>query len=1081
MEHLSNEIGYNGAVSFNDFPQQGSVAMRKKIVLLFSLVLIASFFLTGQKRPSSAPPDSYAAVLRTFQDPPAEYRSAPLWVWNDRVTKEQIEEQLADFRAHGIGGVFVHPRPGLITPYLSDEWLSLFRHAVDVGRSLGMKIWIYDENSYPSGFAGGHVPAQMPDAVRTGLRMSKAETLPEAFETTPLLVLRKSASGFEDVTGQARVKGKALEGGEYYVFDLVRQKPNPWYGGFTYVDLMRRDVTEKFLDVTLNAYKRAFGDEFGGVVPGVFQDEAEINPAGGQNMTVVNYTPALFEKFKEKWGYDLKLHLPSLYDGTGDWMRVRHNFYATLLDLLIENWAKPYYDYCTQNNLIFTGHYWEHDWPRPVANPDNLAFCAYAHMPGVDILMNDFQTDTHAQFGNARAVKEIRSAANQLGKARTMSETFGAAGWDLTFFDQKRIADWEYALGVNFMNQHLSYVTIKGARKRDHPQSFSYHEPWWPAYKILGDYFGRLSAALSLGEQINRILVIEPTTTAWMYYSARGDTDKIKAIGKDFQDFVNRLEENQVEYDLGSEFILKNFGKAEGGKLVIGKRAYELVILPPGLENVNGPTVALLSAYLKQGGKILSWPSAPPFVDGKADDRMIKVAAEHPQTWVQTKPETWPADISRLSAPVLVFALKRAKSAGPSLVFHHRRTLKDAELVFLANTSDESAAAGTMIASGKSGERWDLFTGKTSPYPYELKEGKIWIDYDVPPGGSLLLCLRPDKSQPGQTAIFARETLDPQTPLTVKRESPNVLTLDYCDLTLGGKTDKDLYFYDAQRKTFEHHGLDRNPWDSAVQYKTNILDKDKFPADSGFEATFPFEAAEGILFASLRAVVERPELYQVFINGQKIVPLKGQWWLDRAFGVFDIGPYVKPGDNSLTLKTAPFTIHSELEPVYILGDFGLENMTKGFRIVPAAPLDMGAWTSQGLPLYSGAVSYKKTYDLRTQDFKGKRFFAELGKWKGAVAEVLVNGKSAGFIAFEPFRLDITNGLTLGRNDVSVVVHGTLKNTLGPFHNDPALGRAWPGSFQQGAKGGHPPGSKYSVVGYGLFEDFRLILNRPHED
>jgi hypothetical protein len=56
----------------------------------------------------------------------------------------------------------------------------------------------------------------------------------------------------------------------------------------------------------------------------------------------------------------------------------------------------------------------------------------------------------------------------------------------------------------------------------------------------------------------------------------------------------------------------------------------------------------------------------------------------------------------------------------------------------------------------------------------------------------------------------------------------------------------------------------------------------------------------------------------------------------------------------------------------------------------------------------------------------------------------------------------------------VAVCGTLKNTLGPFHNDPLLGRAWPGSFQRGAKDGRPPGSKYSLVGYGLFEDFKLF-------
>jgi len=107
-------------------------------------------------------PDTLAALQPLFADPPAEFRAAPLWVWNDRVSKTEIDEQLADFKSKGIGGAFVHPRPGLITPYLSPEWLDLFKYAVDTGRRLGMKIWIYDENSYPSGFGGGHVPAAIP-------------------------------------------------------------------------------------------------------------------------------------------------------------------------------------------------------------------------------------------------------------------------------------------------------------------------------------------------------------------------------------------------------------------------------------------------------------------------------------------------------------------------------------------------------------------------------------------------------------------------------------------------------------------------------------------------------------------------------------------------------------------------------------------------------------------------------------------------------------------------------------------------------------------------------------------------------
>ena len=47
------------------------------------------------------------------------------FLFADFRTREQIDEQLADFHDKGYGGVFVHPRPGLITPYLSDEWMEL--------------------------------------------------------------------------------------------------------------------------------------------------------------------------------------------------------------------------------------------------------------------------------------------------------------------------------------------------------------------------------------------------------------------------------------------------------------------------------------------------------------------------------------------------------------------------------------------------------------------------------------------------------------------------------------------------------------------------------------------------------------------------------------------------------------------------------------------------------------------------------------------------------------------------------------------------------------------------------------------
>jgi len=296
--------------------------MKRNLGLCLAFLGIIGILGCCQKK---AEGDTYTSVVQAFADPPAEFRSAPLWVWNDRVTKEQVETQLADFKTHGIGGVFIHPRPGLVTPYLSEEWLELCRHAVEVGKGLGMKVWIYDENSYPSGFAGGHVPAEMPDSVGKGLRLTKASVISGDSETKPLLVLRKTEAGFEDITEKALQPGsfRALGRGDYYIFDVPKAAPEAWFGGYTYVDLMDRAVTEKFLDVTLNAYKRAFGSEFGLTVPGSFQDEAHIGPVMGRD--IINFTPFMFDVFQRQWGYDMRQRLLSLFEEAGDRRTVSQN------------------------------------------------------------------------------------------------------------------------------------------------------------------------------------------------------------------------------------------------------------------------------------------------------------------------------------------------------------------------------------------------------------------------------------------------------------------------------------------------------------------------------------------------------------------------------------------------------------------------------------------------------------------------------------------------------------------------------------------------------------------------------------
>jgi hypothetical protein len=1036
--------------------------------ILTGAVLAAILCLLGagcQKQPTTG---TRKAVLRDFKNPPSAYGSAPLWVWNDRISKTEIDEQLRDFHDKGIGGVFIHPRPGLITPYLSDEWLELCSYAVAAAKSLGMKIWIYDENSYPSGFAGGHVPAEMPDAIGHGLHMTRAKKIAHTLTPKPLLVLARQASGYQDITAQVGVK--KFPAGDYYIFDLKEDKPSGWFGGFQYVDIMRKEVTEKFLQITLEAYKKTIGSEFGKTVPGSFQDEAHISPVG--DTSCVNYTPRLFEAFQQKWGYDIRLHLPSLYLESGDWKRIRHNYYSTLLDLFIDNWAKPYAEWCAGNNMKFTGHYWEHEWPYPRMCPDNMALSAISHMPGIDILMNQWSMNPGSQFGNNRAVKEIRSAANQMGYERTMSETYGAGGWDLTYFDQKRIGDWEYALGVNFLNQHLSYVTIMGARKRDHPQSFSYHEPWWPAYKTLGDYFARLSVALSAGKQVNSILVLEPTTSAWMYYDRSKKSKIPETIGKAFQNFVNQLEAWQIEYDLGSEDILKRTAAVVESNLLVGSCKYDLIILPPEMYNLDSATAALLIDYCAHGGKILSW-SIPRFVDGREDDRIAKIVAQS-SAWRQHAVDGAAEEILSLQSPTMRFV----GLSDTTLLFHHRRTLHDAELLFLVNSSDKQPVTGRIKIPKSVVEEWDPFTGEVKARPVVVAGKECEIEFNLAPAASLLLCVKPGRLKSMVAPSYLTKEIPAKEGLTIQRETANVLTLDYCDLTQSAKTERDMYFYEAQTKTFKANGLPANPWDSAVQYKTNIIDQDQFSEKSGFDACFWFTLAEGVDLASLQLVVERPRLWQVSVNDKPVTANPDQWWLDRAFGVYDIGQVVKKGKNKITLHVAKFTIHTELEAVYVRGNFNLQAEKKGFSITAAQPLHLGGWNKQGAPFYADGVLYSNEFYVSVE--KGKLYKVSLPKWAGSYARVLVNDQPAGIIAFQPAELDVTGFVRNGINEVKVVVYGTLKNLLGPHHNQPKPGAAWPSMFQKGAKGGYPAGSGYDTYEYGLMEEFKLVCCTPQQ-
>ena len=112
-------------------------------------------------------------------------------------------------------------------------------------------------------------------------------------------------------------------------------------------------------------------------------------------------------------------------------------------------------------------------------------------------------------------LRQCHAVANQLGKQRVVDESWGAGGHDSTPADWARIGRWLIVHGVNLLIPHLSFMTIRGTRKTDHPQTFSDHSPWYPYLRPLNDELARLCWISNQGTVEQRILVLDPLTTGF--------------------------------------------------------------------------------------------------------------------------------------------------------------------------------------------------------------------------------------------------------------------------------------------------------------------------------------------------------------------------------------------------------------------------------------------------------------------------------------------------------------------------------------------------------------------------------------
>ncbi len=956
-----------------------------------------------------------------FLHPDNRYRPIPFWSWNDRLDPKELAYQIEEMKKAGMGGYFMHARSGLKTPYLSEEWFDCIKTGIEKGKEVGLDAWIYDEEGWPSGFAGGLVPEMDRDyyAKYISLRTVKDTAEIDWQETVAAFFLDRGGKTYTRIArGEDK---KAADGTE--ILQIVRNE-NPFY-----IDTLNKRAVDAFLSVTHEAYYQRFGEEFGKTMHGFFTDEPRLTCDHFLDLAWSDDLPAAFTA---AYGYDIVAHLPALYRETEGYRKVRYDFWCLVSDLFVKNYMKNIYDWCEAHHCKATGHIMmeESIFSQMTSTAGVMPFYEYEHIPGIDWLRRTIASPV--------VPKQVGSAACQLGKKQVITESFALSGWDVSFEELKQIAEWQFAGGVNQICQHLEAYTIRGARKRDYPPSLFLQQTWWEEYRAFNDFLGRECVALSEGDQAADVLLLHPMRSGYVLYDGTR-TDEIRRLDDDFTEINNVLTGAHISYHLGDETLIGKYGRVENARFVVGRIPYQTVILPH-METIDAKTLALLLEFAAQGGHIFSIGGFPVYTNGDAGQ-----LAQLSKTVIRTEL----AQIRRLMQEKgLVYISLTEGAEEVSDITYLQRETKEGTLLFFVNLSKEAAHTTTLRIYGRhvAAERLQAEDGSILPMASTFDGADTLISLSFAPMQSYLLILSPSEIQQLPKEEPAPVMVTPENTWEIAQMDLNAMTLDMCE-----------------------YRIDGGDWEgpAAVILLQDRLLKLQRPCEVEMRFSFEMQMDPEKLH-ELYVVIEDAKLYDICVNGQAVSKEIAGYWKDKSFDKVDIKSFVRTGKNEILLKTTfrqpqkvydvlfgenvyeteknKITYDMEIENIYLLGDFGVKSqsaftkaerkalITEGPFVMVDLPDHLQAenFTEQGLLFFAGTLRLRQKIQLKKEP--GRRIILQTGRQKAPMVDVFVNGKKIKTILWAPFEADITDAVTDGENCIELLVYASNRNLFGPHHH-----------------------------------------------
>lgn len=888
------------------------------------------------------------------------YRCIPFWSWNDELDEQGLVDQVEWMNDNGVGGFFMHARGGLKTEYLGEKWFSCIKACSEKAEELGMEAYAYDENGWPSGFVGG----KLLDDIENHDRYLTYNI--GAYDEKALVSYDMSGAGLRRINQPCE---NCLNVYQHYAASTA--------------DILNPEVVDKFIAMTHEEYKKR--DTYN--LKGFFTDEPQYYRWG------MPYTKVLAPYFKKEYGEDLLDGLGLMFVEKEGYRAFRYKYWKAMQSLMLKNFAEKVYNWCDERGYKLTGHYVEECnlGAQMWCCGGIMPFYEFEHIPGIDWLGRSAWKSISGP--------QVASVAAQLGKKQVITETYGCCGWDVTPQELKEIAECQYVDGVNLMCQHLLPYTEHGQRKRDYPAHYSSTNPWVRKnFKEFNDYFSVLGKMIAESEAFVNVAILHPIRS--VYFNYKRDGVERHGIGE-LEDGLYAVEREvswrQIPHHYLDETLLAKYGKVEGKQLILGKCAYDYIILPK-VYTMDKSTEKLLREFINVGGRVLLTDEKPAWLEGEP---YVYDYLESNVTW------------------------EEISAAQP----------------YTAERNENLYSCIRKEADGKT-FIYALNLGEDKDVQFTLKEGTSFLSYDVlkdeytaigtkvhfDKGQSYVLYISDEKP-------VERKALKPLTlgkEFTVCGAPQNYLFIDYIRYSTDGKN---------YSEPLHHMGI----FDELLKkrYQGKLYLKYEFTVDEVPEAC--------VLLA------EDTNTIWVEVNGERVERC-GSSEVEKPLYKYDVASKLRKGVNEIVIMMEYFqseqvyyalfgenvteslknclAYDSDIEAIALKGTFGVYGdfekgnaekvvLGKNFRIGKQIKT-VTDLVEQGYPFFSGDITLKQTVVVTDTDCElviDDRF---------QLLEVKVNGVDFGKWMFGK-RLDVSKALKVGENEIELVLTVGNRNLLGPFH------------------------------------------------